>query len=417
MNCFVISPIGEEGSPIRNHADDVYEYIIKPAMKKFGIRPVRSDQMSDTGRITEQMFREILNADLCVAVLTRLDSGFNPNVFYELAVAQCAARPVIILIEKGQTLPFDVKDLRCIEYDLHPISRLVREQHYAKKVIAKVRKIRDQGWTVPGLFEQFDFPELRDEQQLRRMIRAAAPKPLDSHLEARYRLAEGSDQELVVMTGDIVKLHDIAGFDKQVDVIVSLENTFLQLARFFDASISGSISGTLRYMDARKSETGGVAEDSLYESLQAKLAKDDIHLPVPLGSVIATPATQLADDFGVKYIFHVAAMRGSPGDGYSMLDGMLDDCVEGAYSRFAHLVAEGGDLRSILFPMLGAASTHLDPLEVARRLLHPIVDQMRQVVACRTTYLLVWLESHRHAVHTVVEKELKLQPVAEAVAA
>ena len=35
--CFVISPIGEEGSKIRQHADDVYEFIIEPALKHFDI--------------------------------------------------------------------------------------------------------------------------------------------------------------------------------------------------------------------------------------------------------------------------------------------------------------------------------------------------------------------------------------------
>ena len=30
--CFVISPIGAEGSPTRQHADDVYDFIIKPAL-------------------------------------------------------------------------------------------------------------------------------------------------------------------------------------------------------------------------------------------------------------------------------------------------------------------------------------------------------------------------------------------------
>jgi len=35
--CFVISPIGEEGSDVRKHADDVFDYLIEPAMKECGI--------------------------------------------------------------------------------------------------------------------------------------------------------------------------------------------------------------------------------------------------------------------------------------------------------------------------------------------------------------------------------------------
>ena len=83
--CFVISPIGESGSPTREHADDVFEFIIKPAMDELGIQVYRADHSQQIGRITEQMFNSILEEDLCVAILT----FFNPNVFYELAVAQC----------------------------------------------------------------------------------------------------------------------------------------------------------------------------------------------------------------------------------------------------------------------------------------------------------------------------------------
>ena len=56
-------------------------------MDDCGITPYRSDHLHEPGKISEQMFRAILQDDMAVAVLT----GYNPNVFYELAVAQCAA--------------------------------------------------------------------------------------------------------------------------------------------------------------------------------------------------------------------------------------------------------------------------------------------------------------------------------------
>ncbi len=106
--CFVISPIGPEGSPTREHADDVYNYIITPAMEACDMQAVRSDHLREPGKISDQMFKEILTDDLCIAVLTE----DNPNVYYELALAQAAARPVIILLLKGKVLPFDIHDLR-----------------------------------------------------------------------------------------------------------------------------------------------------------------------------------------------------------------------------------------------------------------------------------------------------------------
>jgi hypothetical protein len=138
--CFVISPIGPEGSETREHADNVYEYIIKPAMDGCGVEVFRSDHLREPGRISEQMFREILTDDFCVALLT----GNNPNVYYELAVAQAAARPVIILLEKGNTLPFDISDLRCVYYDLKP--RPLFEKVYANEISQHVKSLEAAGW-------------------------------------------------------------------------------------------------------------------------------------------------------------------------------------------------------------------------------------------------------------------------------
>src|SRR5579862_8918726 len=128
--CFVISPIGAEGSDVREHADDVYDYIIKPAMGACGITAFRSDHLREPGKISEQMFRSLVREDLAIALLT----GHNPNVFYELAIAQAAARPVIILLLKGQVLPFDIQDLRCVYYDLKP--RNLFENVYVNEIIA-----------------------------------------------------------------------------------------------------------------------------------------------------------------------------------------------------------------------------------------------------------------------------------------
>src|SRR5215471_15505868 len=116
--CFVISPIGQPGSDVREQADAVLDYIIEPALKEMGIQAIRSDKLAEPGLITDQMIGAILNYDLCIADI----SGHNANVFYELAIAQAAERPVVLLKLAGETIPFDIKDYRLIEYDLKPRS-------------------------------------------------------------------------------------------------------------------------------------------------------------------------------------------------------------------------------------------------------------------------------------------------------
>jgi hypothetical protein len=86
-SCFVISPIGQSGSPTWEHADDVFDFIIKAAAEKTGYSAIRADHEARPGTITEHMYDHILDDDLLIAVLT----GHNPNVFYEVAVAEAEA--------------------------------------------------------------------------------------------------------------------------------------------------------------------------------------------------------------------------------------------------------------------------------------------------------------------------------------
>jgi len=143
--CFVISPIGMEGTPVREHADDVFDYIIKPAMDRCGVDAYRSDHLDRPGKISDQMFDALLKDDFCIAILT----GYNPNVFYELAIAQAAGRPVIMLMEKGNDLPFDIQDLRCVYYDLRP--RSLFDNVYENKIVEHIKNLEATDWSVPDL--------------------------------------------------------------------------------------------------------------------------------------------------------------------------------------------------------------------------------------------------------------------------
>lgn len=111
--CFVICPIGDEGTPIRQRADFILNGIIIPAISD-DFEVVRADTISSIGQITEEIIRHCLVADLIIADL----SGRNPNVYYELAIADMQSKPVIAMVEKNEQLPFDVKDKRTIHYDL-----------------------------------------------------------------------------------------------------------------------------------------------------------------------------------------------------------------------------------------------------------------------------------------------------------
>ncbi len=112
--CFVIAPIGDEGSAERKWSDMIMEHFITPAVTEMGYdTPERADHISRSGMITHQIIERILNDTLVVADLTY----DNPNVYYELAVRHVPGLPVIHLMKDGQKPMFDVQGMRVVYVD------------------------------------------------------------------------------------------------------------------------------------------------------------------------------------------------------------------------------------------------------------------------------------------------------------
>ncbi|MES2435756.1 MAG: GcrA family cell cycle regulator [Pseudomonadota bacterium] len=125
MKCFVICPIGDQGSEARKQSDDVLEYIICEALKPLGFEIERADTIAESGIITSQIIERVTTADLVVADLSR----HNANVFYELAIRHVTGKPFVQLIDQREKIPFDVASSRTIQYslDLHGAKRAREE--------------------------------------------------------------------------------------------------------------------------------------------------------------------------------------------------------------------------------------------------------------------------------------------------
>ena len=114
--CFVIGPIGSEGSDERRHADMLLNAVIREVLEgpDFDYEVVRSDQVADPGMINDRVIHDIINAELVVADLTFL----NPNAFYELGIRHAALKPVIHFAQTGTPRPFDTIGYRAITEDI-----------------------------------------------------------------------------------------------------------------------------------------------------------------------------------------------------------------------------------------------------------------------------------------------------------
>ena len=115
MNCFVITPIGDENDKETRRMLESIREIIRPELQKLGYDEVLdSSEISEAGMITKQIRNHILSGDLVIANL----SGLNANVMYELGARHSTGRPVIHICKKGVSLPFDIKDFRTIFFEL-----------------------------------------------------------------------------------------------------------------------------------------------------------------------------------------------------------------------------------------------------------------------------------------------------------
>jgi len=111
--CFVIAPIGEEGSEHRKHSDMILETLISRALEGEDYDVIRADRITDPGMISGQVVEYLLNSALVIADL----SFHNPNVFYELAIRHVIGKPTVHIIRKEDAIPFDLKDFRTITID------------------------------------------------------------------------------------------------------------------------------------------------------------------------------------------------------------------------------------------------------------------------------------------------------------
>lgn len=113
--CFVISPIGAQGSVERRHADMTLNAIIRPALADSGTEfsVTRADENNEIGMITDHLISDILESDLLIADLSFL----NPNVFYELGIAHMIEKPVIHMAHRDTKLPFDNVGYRAVLFD------------------------------------------------------------------------------------------------------------------------------------------------------------------------------------------------------------------------------------------------------------------------------------------------------------
>lgn len=126
--CFVLMPFDANFQPL-------YEDHIRPTVERAGLRCERADEIHGASVITWDIWERINRARLLVAELT----DRNANVFYELGLAHAISKDVVLLTQSPDFVPFDLKALRCVLYDLSPAGAQKLEKGLAATIRAIVK--------------------------------------------------------------------------------------------------------------------------------------------------------------------------------------------------------------------------------------------------------------------------------------
>lgn len=97
--------------PFRDEFIPVYD-AIKLACNNQRFHAVRVDEIYRPTRIVDDIFSVIAQSRFVISDLT----GRNPNVLYETGLAHALDRDVIIIVQEGDDVPFDLRAIRYIKY-------------------------------------------------------------------------------------------------------------------------------------------------------------------------------------------------------------------------------------------------------------------------------------------------------------
>ncbi len=155
--CFYISPIGQEDSERRKHADFFLEYVVTPALKEFDLRVIRADQIGKPGMIGKQVLEHILKSRLVIADL----SFHNPNVFYELCLRHVARLPTVQIIRGAEEIPFDIDQYRTVKIDTTDVYGFLPSlQTYISEIANQVRRALEDADAVDNPISMY-YPSVK----------------------------------------------------------------------------------------------------------------------------------------------------------------------------------------------------------------------------------------------------------------
>lgn len=240
--CFIISPIGDEGSDTRTRSDQILKHITGPAARECGYHPIRADQISEPGLITSQVIQHVIEDPLVIADLT----GRNPNVFYELALRHAIKKPVVQIIHATESIPFDIAATRTVHVDHHDLDSAATAREEIVRQIQAVEKAPQEVDTPISVaielqsLRQSENPLEKSNAEIISMLQELRVAIADIREQPRGpRIHPGVIEELVIT---LERIRHIVGDGDEIDpeAIEHIRNTLSHSERMLEMLVMES---------------------------------------------------------------------------------------------------------------------------------------------------------------------------------
>jgi hypothetical protein len=110
--CLIIMPVSDQPGYAPGHVDRVYQYIIMPACRAAGFKPVRADDPS-ANAIPLDIIKNILECEIVICDV----STKNAHALYGFAIRQAINLPVALMKDMRTQIMFNIQEFSHVEYD------------------------------------------------------------------------------------------------------------------------------------------------------------------------------------------------------------------------------------------------------------------------------------------------------------
>jgi TIR domain-containing protein len=130
--CFIVMPFGDAALQI------VYEDFVRPIVEgQCALTCERGDDVFGSNVVMDDIRSSIQAADIVVADLT----GKNANVFYEVGIAHTVGKPVLLMAQSIDDVPFDLRHRRVLLYEYSPRGCKKLEKTLKENLGAMIEKL------------------------------------------------------------------------------------------------------------------------------------------------------------------------------------------------------------------------------------------------------------------------------------